>query len=943
MGAVANSFPSDQRGRVDFGAVRRSADRSLSSIVRRYLPSGKQEGDEWVSLNPTRGDNNPGSFKVNLKSGQWADFATGDKGGDVIDLVSYLKRTSKLDAAKELANLLGVAPGEGATTLTGNVRPVSAPVTSVSVASPAAFKVAPESFPQRTKPNEEGKPRFIKAGDEGPRVRDDEKRRHYYRRGDVVVRIKVMRRGDAKPFNIYRVTNGSDIGWQYAKPDGYEAVPYTLRDGQNPFEAEGLLFWTEGEKDTETVAGLGLNAFTFGGTGDGVPEGCEQYVVGRDVVILADNDEAGRQHAEKKAAVAHGVANSVRVIHFPELPEKFDVSDFIEAGGTAEAILQRVEECTLWSPPVEEAQADGESLPLPAPIDERFKLPSGYRFHHDGLYFYDPAAESDVPPIRLSSPFDVEAETRDGDSSSWGLLLRWVDHDGREHRLAVPRASLAGDGADARRTLLDGGMFISPGQKARNLFNAFLLQVRSPVRSRAVQRIGWHGSAYVLPDDCYGASRSESYLLQTATAHEHTFRQHGTLADWQKSVARYAVGNSRLILALSAAFAGPLVGPCDAEGGGLHFRGASSTGKSTALYVGGSVWGGGGGVNDFVRSWRATANGLEGVASAHSDALLCLDELSQLAARDAGEAAYMLSNGSGKSRSTRDGSARKPARWRVLFLSSGEIGLADKIAEDGRGRKMAAGQHVRIVDISADAGAGMGMFETLHGFGSADEFAQHLKAAAQANYGAAAREYLTAIVPDIDGVKQAVRDIISGFVDQYVASGADGQVSRVAQRFGLIAAGGELATSVGILPWNRGDAVAAAGKCFEDWIALRGGIEPTEAREGVEQVRAFLMANGMARFIPAWEDGEGASRIPMRDVAGYRRREGDGWDYFITGPAWKEEVCRGMDARRVASVMKQKGHLLTDDGPHLGKLVRVPDHGRLRLYHVPVSFLEDAQ
>ena len=74
--------------------------------------------------------------------------------------------------------------------------------------------------------------------------------------------------------------------------------------------------------------------------------------------------------------------------------------------------------------------------------------------------------------------------------------------------------------------------------------------------------------------------------------------------------------------------------------------------------------------------------------------------------------ALLGANGSGKSRSSRDGTARKAARWRVLFLSSGEIGLADKVAEDGRGRKLAAGQQVRIVDISAEAGAGMGR-ETL--------------------------------------------------------------------------------------------------------------------------------------------------------------------------------------------------------------------------------------
>jgi hypothetical protein len=63
-------------------------------------------------------------------------------------------------------------------------------------------------------------------------------------------------------------------------------------------------------------------------------------------------------------------------------------------------------------------------------------------------------------------------------------------------------------------------------------------------------------------------------------------------------------------LAISAAFAGPLIGPCSAEGGGIHFRGPSSIGKSTALHVAGSVWGGGD-ANGYVRSWRATANGPE--------------------------------------------------------------------------------------------------------------------------------------------------------------------------------------------------------------------------------------------------------------------------------------------------------------------------------------------
>ncbi len=369
--------------------------------------------------------------------------------------------------------------------------------------------------------------------------------------------------------------------------------------------------------------------------------------------------------------------------------------------------------------------------------------------------------------------------------------------------------------------------------------------------------------------------------------------------------------------------------------------GASSTGKSTALHVAGSVWGGGD-TNGYVRSWRATANGLEGVALSHSDTLLCLDELSQLAAKDAGEAAYMLANGAGKSRSLRDGSARRASKWQVLFLSSGEIGLADKVAEDGRGRKLAAGQQVRIVDVPADAGEGMGMFEKLHGYPSAEVFSRKLKAAAQQNYGVAAREYLAAIVPDLDGIKTAVTVHMAKFVSQHVPEGADGQVERVAQRFALIAAGGELAATAGIVPWEKGVATAAAERCFADWLVVRGGIEPAEDREGIQQVRSFIQANGVARFIPAWEgqELEGKSII-FRDVAGYRRKSEQGWDYYVTTTAWKEEVCIGLDPRRVAATLGAKG-LLHRSGKdqRWANVVNVPGYGKVRLYHLPAALLE---
>jgi putative DNA primase/helicase len=518
------------------------------------------------------------------------------------------------------------------------------------------------------------------------------------------------------------------------------------------------------------------------------------------------------------------------------------------------------------------------------------------------------------------------------------VLLHWKDHDSRDHQFALPRATLAGDGSEARRILMDGGFFISPSNTARNLFNSFLLQVKSPNRARATQRLGWHGNSFVMPDECFGTDQRDLLLLQSASAHEHPFRQAGTLESWQQNVARYAVGNSRLVLALSAAFAGPLVGVCAAEGGGVHFKGASSTGKSTALHVAGSVWGGGD-TNGYIRSWRSTANGLEGVSLAHCDTLLCLDELSQFPAKDAGEVAYMLANGSGKSRSSRDGSARRAAKWRVLFLSSGEIGLSDKVAEDGRGKRLAAGQQIRIVDVSADAGAGMGMFEELHGFASAETLALHLKAGTHQHYGVASRRYLGAIVPEIDEIRTTVKDVVKSFCDTYVPAGADGQVGRVAQRFGLIAAGGEIATLCEIVPWSRGEAVKAAALCFEQWLAARGGHEAAETAAGMEQVRSFLLANGVSRFIPAWEENP-PKGMNARDVAGFREQMRDGWDYYVTTTAWKE-ICAGLDPRRLAATLRQKGYI-EGEGAHMAKSVRVPEYGKMRLYHIRSTFLEDA-
>ena len=94
--------------RAGFPAVNAAALRELVVLLGRWLPDGAVQGREYVARNPRRGDRKPGSFKVNLRTGRWADFATGDRGGDPVSLAAFLFNLSQTQAAARLAAMLGV-------------------------------------------------------------------------------------------------------------------------------------------------------------------------------------------------------------------------------------------------------------------------------------------------------------------------------------------------------------------------------------------------------------------------------------------------------------------------------------------------------------------------------------------------------------------------------------------------------------------------------------------------------------------------------------------------------------------------------------------------------------------------------------------------------------------------------------------------------------------
>ena len=96
---------------LDFQTVNAAALVTLPALLARWLPDGIFRGNEYIARNPRRADRRAGSFSVNVRTGRWADFATGDAGGDVISLAAYLFSLNQGQALLRIAKMVGVRHG----------------------------------------------------------------------------------------------------------------------------------------------------------------------------------------------------------------------------------------------------------------------------------------------------------------------------------------------------------------------------------------------------------------------------------------------------------------------------------------------------------------------------------------------------------------------------------------------------------------------------------------------------------------------------------------------------------------------------------------------------------------------------------------------------------------------------------------------------------------
>lgn len=738
------------------------------------------------------------------------------------------------------------------------------------------------------------------------------------------------------PQTLWR--EGGRLGWRWGAPP----VPRPLYglDRLALAPAAPVLI-VEGEKTADAAAGLfpGFAVASWSGGSKAVSKADWTALAGRKVAILPDGDTPGREAAQAvhKAALAAG-AEGAAIVQLPaSLPAAWDCADPFPPCFAQSDLLGLI------------------GAALEAASTGRLEMPPGYTLDDDGLYWLEPGKDgAEARAVRLSDPFDIMGEARDGEGGDWGLLIRFRDRDGVEKRKTVKRAALASDAGAVRAELAGAGMLILSATGQSDRFIRFLRAVTHSARLTLAERTGWvDASRFVLPHTIIAPPGAEPVHFDGAASALH-YREKGSLDGWRRALAALAPGNNLLTFAISLAFVGPIMRWLDMEGGGFHFRGASSTGKTSLAMAAGSVWGGGGALG-FASSWRATGNALEGVAHGHTETLLILDELALVDPQEAGNAAYALASGQGKARAGQTGALRRRAEWRVMVCSTGEIGLADHMRAAKRSERTMAGQELRLLDLPADAGAGFGAWEALHNMASPAAFSDAIKAACAAHYGRAGPAFVRGLVADPAHWEGEAKRLAKAFAGKAKQEGDSGQVHRGALRFAAVAAAGEMATALGVVPWRAGEAETAALACFNAWAAGFGRTGLREHRQILERVRNAIQA-GQSRFgrVPhgkvqsfygddAGDSDGGASNregeARSLSTLGYLHDIEPGKSCYLFHDSGWSEILAGFDLKEAAAVLQEQGFLVPGDGGRPKRKQRVGDQTP-RFYTVRATILE---
>ena len=495
-------------------------------------------------------------------------------------------------------------------------------------------------------------------------------------------------------------------------------------------------------------------------------------------------------------------------------------------------------------------------------------------------------------PQFLSDSIDIIDTGQDNDGAYY-RIIKFKDKITRQQKTAaLPQAEIA-DGKCWGRLGFYGLSIESNPTKRRKLAD-YLQKEGSQTAFTITDRAGWHEDSYIMPsgETITATDKDPAIIYNGDTSQAKAYQPNGELTDWQQNIARYAVGNSRLCLALGASFAAPLLSLLNEESGGFHLMGDSSDGKTTAAKVALSVWGKPSG---SLLSWSGTKIGFSNTAAARNDGLLVLDEIGQASPHVIGDTVYSVMNGINKVQGAKQGGNRALSRWKVMMFSTGEK-TPDSILKHNKG-DWNAGQAARLPSIRA--AAQYGIYDTLHGFEDGALLSEHIAQSAEKYHGTAGRLFIQQLLDDLEQAKQQATERMAAFMATIPE--LSGQARRVAKRFAIAAAALELAAPVTGLPVGVG--MAGVKKCFDEWLEANGAGKH-EDRRIIEQAEDFIAQHALGTRFMEWSD-----KSTNKDHAGYRKQEGEKLELWVIRRVFADEIAQSFDEAKVCRVLVDNGLL----------------------------------
>jgi hypothetical protein len=364
-----------------------------------------------------------------------------------------------------------------------------------------------------------------------------------------------------------------------------------------------------------------------------------------------------------------------------------------------------------------------------------------------------------------------------------------------------------------------------------------------------------------------------------------------------------------------AGFAGPLISLVGLDTCGVNLSGMTSGGKTTAQRLAVSTWSRAGleQSDSLLQSARATANGVELMASRSNGTVLAIDELGHVHGKELGKIIYSLASGVGKTRMTADAQMRQSHTWSTFVILSAEKGLEEKVRGDGG--EWTGGMAVRITDID------------ITGINRAvDQAVLERIQAIDRHYGHAGPTFVSALIAGGHHLQaQDIRDGINRTASSIAGPKADGQLIRAAIPFAVLSVAGNLARKFGLLPEALD--VAHAVEWAWDKFTNSSDAEALAPEElAVANLQVWIAERWNSSIYPTVPtDG---ARAPLKDACGWYDNEA----VYIPAQRLIEAAGGSLKEAEIARALSRQGLITrTKGGRHLS-IAYVPKIGPLKAY-----------